>query len=253
MGARFSSPFQLPAGFVQVRVSAVCPSGPWNDFPAVGVSLQERISMKVYGISGPAPFVAAPPKLLLRDTGKPLLQYARGGRHEGFRTVGGHHRRGRRGDCLRRPGFGARVEMTGEHPSGSDRIAEVVRRCCPDADAVVNIQGTRPELDPGTLDRLVAAPGVAAAGRNGDPGDADPRPCDAPRHELRQGGLRRRRPGPVFLPVDNSFYRDGRPEDLLPGPEESDASGEQRPERGSLRPGCSIWECTPIAGSSCSR
>ena len=50
--------------------------------------------------------------------------------------------------------FGARVEMTGEHASGSDRIAEVVRRSCGDADLIVNIQGDEPEVDPAVLDRL---------------------------------------------------------------------------------------------------
>ena len=40
-----------------------------------------------------------------------------------------------------------RVEMTSpDHPSGSDRIAEVARRC--DCDAVVNIQGDEPLIDP---------------------------------------------------------------------------------------------------------
>src|SRR5436190_22508292 len=40
-----------------------------------------------------------------------------------------------------------RVEMTrADHPSGSDRIAEVARRC--DCDAVVNIQGDEPLIDP---------------------------------------------------------------------------------------------------------
>src|ERR1700735_1386441 len=40
-----------------------------------------------------------------------------------------------------------RVEMTRpEHPSGSDRIAEVAERC--GGDAVVNIQGDEPLIDP---------------------------------------------------------------------------------------------------------
>jgi 3-deoxy-manno-octulosonate cytidylyltransferase (CMP-KDO synthetase) len=53
--------------------------------------------------------------------------------------------------------FGGRVEMTGEHPSGTDRIAEVARRACPDAEVIVNIQGDEPEIDPAAIDRLVAA------------------------------------------------------------------------------------------------
>ncbi len=42
--------------------------------------------------------------------------------------------------------------MTGEHPSGTDRIAEVVRRCCRDAQIIVNIQGDEPEIDPSHID-----------------------------------------------------------------------------------------------------
>ena len=47
-----------------------------------------------------------------------------------------------------------RVEMTApDHPSGSDRIAEVARRC--ECDAIVNIQGDEPLIDPAVID-LVA-------------------------------------------------------------------------------------------------
>lgn len=53
--------------------------------------------------------------------------------------------------------FGGRCELTGEHPSGTDRVAEVARRCCPDADIVVNIQGDEPEIDPGHIDLAVQA------------------------------------------------------------------------------------------------
>ncbi len=45
--------------------------------------------------------------------------------------------------------------MTGEHASGTDRIAEVARRCCPDAEILVNVQGDEPELDPRQIDVLV--------------------------------------------------------------------------------------------------
>lgn len=45
--------------------------------------------------------------------------------------------------------------MTGDHPSGTDRIAEVVRRTLLDADIIVNIQGDEPELNPAQIDRVV--------------------------------------------------------------------------------------------------
>ncbi len=49
-----------------------------------------------------------------------------------------------------------RVEMTRpEHPSGSDRIAEVIERC--EGDAVVNIQGDEPLIDPGVIDAVAIA------------------------------------------------------------------------------------------------
>lgn len=96
-----------------------------------------------------------PGKMLLAETGKPLIQYA----WEAARRAKSLDEvilatdseeiaaAGRK--------FGARVELTGEHPSGGDRIAEVVRRCCQDADVIVNLQGDEPEMDPASIDRLV--------------------------------------------------------------------------------------------------
>ncbi len=49
-----------------------------------------------------------------------------------------------------------RVEMTrADHPSGTDRIAEVAGRL--DCDAVVNIQGDEPLLDPAVVDAVAGA------------------------------------------------------------------------------------------------
>lgn len=49
-----------------------------------------------------------------------------------------------------------RVEMTrADHPSGSDRIAEVATRC--ECDAVVNIQGDEPLIDPAVIDAVAGA------------------------------------------------------------------------------------------------
>lgn len=49
-----------------------------------------------------------------------------------------------------------RVEMTrADHASGTDRIAEVVRRC--DGEAAVNIQGDEPLIDPAVIDAVAAA------------------------------------------------------------------------------------------------
>lgn len=51
--------------------------------------------------------------------------------------------------------FGGRVAMTGDHPSGTDRIAEVVRREFEDVDIIVNIQGDEPEMDPEAINKVV--------------------------------------------------------------------------------------------------
>src|SRR5690242_12254751 len=49
-----------------------------------------------------------------------------------------------------------RVEMTrSDHPSGSDRIAEVAARCS--CDSVINIQGDEPLIDPAVIDAVARA------------------------------------------------------------------------------------------------
>src|SRR5882672_10460931 len=49
-----------------------------------------------------------------------------------------------------------RVEMTSpDHPSGTDRLAEVIQRCR--CDAAVNIQGDEPLIDPAVVDAVAKA------------------------------------------------------------------------------------------------
>src|SRR5947207_969442 len=49
--------------------------------------------------------------------------------------------------------FGGRVVMTrADHPSGTDRVAEVAQNL--DADVIINLQGDEPLIDPATLDWL---------------------------------------------------------------------------------------------------
>lgn len=51
-------------------------------------------------------------------------------------------------------GFGGEVQMTRpDHPTGTDRVAEVAGRLA--VDLVVNVQGDEPEMDPRSIDTLV--------------------------------------------------------------------------------------------------
>ena len=52
--------------------------------------------------------------------------------------------------------FGGRVMMTRrDHPSGTDRVAEVARNL--DAEIIINFQGDEPLIDPAALDLLVSS------------------------------------------------------------------------------------------------
>jgi 3-deoxy-manno-octulosonate cytidylyltransferase (CMP-KDO synthetase) len=112
--------------------------------------------MRVYGVI-PARLQSSrlPRKLLLAETGKPLLQYTweQACRAQSLSAVMVATDSQEIARAVRK--FGGRVELTGEHPSGTDRIAEVVRRSCGDAQIVVNIQGDEPEIDPAHIDLLV--------------------------------------------------------------------------------------------------
>jgi 3-deoxy-manno-octulosonate cytidylyltransferase (CMP-KDO synthetase) len=55
-------------------------------------------------------------------------------------------------------GFGGKVEMTSNsHQSGTDRCAEVVSRYEGSCDAVINIQGDEPFINPAQIDALAVA------------------------------------------------------------------------------------------------
>ena len=121
-------------------------------------SQTQEVMVNVYGII-PARLQSTrlPRKLLLSETGRPLIEYT--------------WRAASRATCLKQiiiaadsdeiqqvvASFGARCELTGEHPSGTDRIAEVARRSCPDGDIFVNIQGDEPEIDPANINAVIAA------------------------------------------------------------------------------------------------
>ena len=123
--------------------------------------------MNVYGII-PARLQSTrlPRKLLLAETGRPLIEYT--------------WRAASRAASLKQvliaadsdeiasvvTAFGGRCELTGDHPSGTDRIAEVARGCCPDGDIFVNIQGDEPLVDPHMIDQGVARVAICASGHS---------------------------------------------------------------------------------------
>jgi 3-deoxy-manno-octulosonate cytidylyltransferase (CMP-KDO synthetase) len=96
-----------------------------------------------------------PRKLLLAETGKPLIQHtweaARRSRLVADVVIAADSPE----IAAAVARFGGRCELTGDHPSGTDRIAEVVGRSFSDAEIIVNIQGDEPEIDPQSIDLLV--------------------------------------------------------------------------------------------------
>jgi len=112
--------------------------------------------MKVVGII-PARLESTrlPRKLLLSDTGHPLIWHTweRAQQARSLKDVIVATDSEEIAGVVR--GFGGRCELTGDHPSGTDRIAEVVRRLEIAPDIIVNIQGDEPEIDPASIDAVV--------------------------------------------------------------------------------------------------
>jgi 3-deoxy-manno-octulosonate cytidylyltransferase (CMP-KDO synthetase) len=97
-----------------------------------------------------------PQKMLLRETGKPLLQYtyeaACAARRPDAVVVATDHPEIAR--VVER--FGGTVVLTSpDCPSGTDRVAEAARQL-PDAQILVNVQGDEPEISPAAIDHVIA-------------------------------------------------------------------------------------------------
>ena len=97
-----------------------------------------------------------PGKALANLLGKPIIQHiyerASGAKSLDYLVVATDDERIY--DCVR--SFGGNALMTSsEHPTGTDRIAEVASNL--DCEIVVNIQGDEPLLKPGVVDSLVQA------------------------------------------------------------------------------------------------
>ena len=96
-----------------------------------------------------------PEKVLARDTGMPLVQHVveqvkRCSRVKDIIVAADD---ARIVEALKP--FGTRVMLTDpNHPSGTDRIAEVARAI--DAELLINVQGDEPEIEPATIDALIS-------------------------------------------------------------------------------------------------
>ena len=139
-----------------------------------------------------------PGKPLLRETGKYLIQhvYERAVEAKCADEVIVATDDERIFDAVRE--FGGRAVMTRtDHPSGTDRIAEVAaasRLRCGREPA-----GRRTADRPGGARPARRTARVRPADRHGDPRGADPRPRHVPQPERGEGGVRRPRPGALLL------------------------------------------------------
>ena len=97
-----------------------------------------------------------PRKLLLRETGKSLLQHTYEAASRAVRPSGVRVAADSAEIFAAVRAFGGEVEMTDPAAaSGTDRVAEVARRLV-GVDVVVNVQGDEPELSGESIDRVVA-------------------------------------------------------------------------------------------------
>ena len=146
-----------------------------------------------------------PRKLLLRETGKSLIQHTyeaaqRATRPAGICVATDH---AEIFDEVR--AFGGQVEMTSpKAPSGTDRVAEIARRMT-DVDIIVNVQGDEPEIAGSSIDLAIRTVGGEPHGRDEHAGHAHPPPAAVERPGLRESGVRPRGPGVVFQPQRDSL------------------------------------------------
>ncbi|MBA4018229.1 MAG: 3-deoxy-manno-octulosonate cytidylyltransferase [Pirellula sp.] len=97
-----------------------------------------------------------PRKLLLRETGKSVLQHTYEAAGRAQRPSGYCAAVDDRELLEEVERFGGRAEMTSpECPSGTDRVAEVARRLPDDVEIIVNVQGDEPEIAGSSIDSVV--------------------------------------------------------------------------------------------------
>lgn len=144
-----------------------------------------------------------PRKLLLAETGKPMVQHTYEAAMLAERPVGLCVAADHEEIAAAVRSFGGDVRMTSpDCASGTDRVAEIARHL-DDVDILVNVQGDEPELAASSIDRVIELleenPQMVMSTL------ATPiRSRAARRPGLRQGGVRRPRPGDLFQPQPDS-------------------------------------------------
>lgn len=156
-----------------------------------------------------------PGKMLMKETGKPLIQYAWEAACRAERIDEVIVATDSQEIAMACQEFGARVSLTGDHPSGTDRIAEVVRNEGLDAELIVNIQGDEPELDSQSIDQLVEAMNLSGSYEMGTLAT----PIDSAAMLQDTGCVKvvcaANGQALYFSRLPIPFYRDGEPGDLL--------------------------------------
>ena len=97
-----------------------------------------------------------PRKMLLRDTGKSLIQHTYESASKAIKPSGICIATDHAAISDEVNQFGGRALMTNpDAPSGTDRVAEVARSM-PDIEVFVNVQGDEPEIEPESIDKVIS-------------------------------------------------------------------------------------------------
>ena len=208
----------------------------WNSFRFHGIIPRSAMSHSLIVIPARLASTRLPRKLLLRETGKTLIQHTYEAACRARRPVGRVRRHRSRGDSSRgaalwRRRANDRPELPQRHrPRGRGRPAAARGRHL----------RQRARRRAGTVRRVDRPRGGIAGsrpdGRHVDLGHADSLHGEAARSGVREGRVRRSRPGDVLQP---------QPDSVRP------AVGRRIAGRPAARISISTWGCTPIAASSC--
>ena len=96
-----------------------------------------------------------PRKMLLRETGKPLIQHTYEAASKAVKATGVCVATDHEDISREVEEFGGRFKMTSPAAaSGTDRVAEVARDM-PGVDVFVNVQGDEPEVEPDSIDHVI--------------------------------------------------------------------------------------------------